>query len=295
MHETALWGIHAGRHAEADPLFLRENRIAIGWGEIGDLKKLPATRDAFKAEVASFWTKEKQQATINWASQLYRFVHEMKLGDLVAYPSKVDHEIHVGRVEGEYEFVATPNHMYENRRRVNWIVSCPRKQFSQGALYEIGSALSLFRIKRYADEFFAIAGDTPSKKKIVPESDDARVAPGTEYFEETTREFILDRLAQQTKGYPFQDFVADILRTMGYLTRISPVGTDQGIDIVARKDELELEPRSSEFRPKVAREPSAIHRYQPFTPKLGVTSSGYSLQWERLARRPNNSLSRRRI
>jgi restriction system protein len=243
MAENTLWGIHAGRHAEADPLFLRENRVAIGWGEIGDLTKLRPTREAFKDEVARFWLKDKQQTTINWASQLYRFVHEMKTGDLVAYPSKIDHDIHLGRIAGNYEFIPNPNHMYENRRPVAWLGAHSRKQFSQGALYEIGSSLTLFRIKRYADEFCALINGKPAKEKhIVPESEDVTFAAGAEYFEETTRDYILERLAQTIKGYPFQDFIADLLRTMGYRTRISPVGTDQGIDIVARRDELELEP-----------------------------------------------------
>jgi Restriction endonuclease len=49
-------------------------------------------------------------------------------------------------------------------------------------------------------------------------------------------------LARETKGHPFATFVADLLKTMGYRTRVSPEGTDGGVDIVAHRDELGLEP-----------------------------------------------------
>ena len=43
------------------------------------------------------------------------------------------------------------------------------------------------------------------------------------------------------KGILFSHFVAQLLETMGYRTRISPEGPDGGIDIIAHKDELGFE------------------------------------------------------
>jgi restriction system protein len=37
------------------------------------------------------------------AGQLFRFVHEMKSGDVVAYTSRRDRQIHLGRVAGTYQ------------------------------------------------------------------------------------------------------------------------------------------------------------------------------------------------
>ncbi len=44
------------------------------------------------------------------------------------------------------------------------------------------------------------------------------------------------------KGHPFSDFVASLLGAIGYRTRVSPPGVDGGIDIIAHKDELGVEP-----------------------------------------------------
>lgn len=52
MTEKTIWGIHAGKYGEADDLFLKEQIIALGWREMGDLNGLKADREAFKAKVA---------------------------------------------------------------------------------------------------------------------------------------------------------------------------------------------------------------------------------------------------
>jgi len=73
-------------------------------------------------------------------------------------------------------------------------------------------------------------------------TEDESVAAVAEDIEETTRDFILKQLAQELKGHPLAEFVAHLLGTMGYRTRVSPEGPDGGIDIIAHKDELGFEP-----------------------------------------------------
>jgi restriction system protein len=100
--------------------------------------------------------------------------------------------------------------------------------------------MSLFSIKNYADEFRkALIGKSPEPTTV---EEDESVAVVADEIEETTRDFILKRLAQELKGHPFAHFVAHLLNAMGYRTRVSPEGPDGGIDIVAHKDELGFEP-----------------------------------------------------
>ena len=83
---------------------------------------------------------------------LFRFVHEVQIGDYIVYPSKVDRTINLGIVEGEYAYCPEATE-YVQQRAVKWIKKLPRTAFSQGALYEIGSAMSFFMVKNYAEEF----------------------------------------------------------------------------------------------------------------------------------------------
>jgi len=106
-------------------------------------------------------------------------------------------------------------------------------------LYEIGSALSLFQIKNYADEFLAAIHGAPAPP---PVDKDESVIVVSEEIEENTRDFVLKTLAQELKGHRFAHFVAQLLEVMSYRTRVSPEGPDGGIDIIAHRDELGFEP-----------------------------------------------------
>jgi restriction system protein len=238
--DSNIWGIHGGQSGDADTLFLQNNCIALSWAEMGDLSSLTADREAFKGRMAVARPHDKPGAIPVNAGQLFRFVHEVKEGDWVLYPSKRDRQIHFGQVTGAYRFAPETSSVYPHMRAVKWLHALPRTRFSQGALYEIGSAITLFLVKNYADEYRAVLEGKATP--VVRAIDDTSVAVVAEEIEETTRDFILKRLAQELKGHPFADFVAHLLNTMGYRTRVSPEGPDGGIDIVAHRDELGFEP-----------------------------------------------------
>jgi restriction system protein len=236
--EPTIWGIHGGRHGEADHLFLKKNCIAIGWTKLKDLSVIPPDREVIKAKIAEAYPETKPGALPVEAGMLLRFVHEMKPGDLVAYPSKRDRQIYLGVVEGGYRYDPEKDHNYPHQRPVKWKRAVPRTKFTQGALYEIGAAITLFQIKTYAEEFrAALEGKTP--KTVVK---DETVPVVAKEIEENTRDFILKQIAQELKGHAFAEFVAHLMGTMGYRTRVSSVGPDMGVDIVAHKDELGFEP-----------------------------------------------------
>ena len=230
--ELKIWGIHT----KDDNLFLKDDIIAIGWHEIGDLKIIDANRDAFKEKYRETYPDAKKGSVANGAGMLYRFCNEVQIGDYIVFPSKINREVNIGIVEGDY--VYDPGQVeYVQTRKDKWLKHLPRTVFSQGALYEIGSAMSFFTVKNYADEFLA-ALDKNFKKNFSPEAEDDSIGATAEDIEEITRDYILKELSRQLKGYDLENFVADLLRAMGYRTTVSPHGGDRGIDITAYKDEL---------------------------------------------------------
>jgi len=237
MTEQVIWGIHPGKRGEAEDLFIHREVIAIGWSNMGDLSQW-ADRDAYKSAFAEMYPDEKPGAIPTKAGQLYRFVHEIQIGDLVVCPLKLVREVRIGRVVGEYQYAPDVDARYPNIRKVKWLKSVPRTSFSQGALYEMGSALTLFQIRSYADEVIAILEGTPHELG----DEDEEIASITSDIEDQTRDFVLKQLARKLKGHPFSDFVAHLLEKMGYKTRVSAPGPDHGIDIIAHRDELGFEP-----------------------------------------------------
>jgi restriction system protein len=236
-----IWGIHAGRTGDADQLFLSGNVIALGWSAVGDLTHIGKDREALKKKVGQTYPDKKPGAIPVSAGQLFRFINEVKVGDYVAYPSKADRCIHIGRISGEYKYNPALEKGYPNQREVTWLKSVPRTSFTQGALYEIGSALSFFLLKNYGDEYLsALEIAVPQPPSI--ESDQASAKVVAEEIRESTHDFIVKIISRELKGHPFADFVGHLLNTMGYRTRISPPGADGGVDVLAHRDELGFEP-----------------------------------------------------
>lgn len=231
-NEKKIWGIHTYDEA----LFLKDDKMAIGWKEIGNLREIPANRDDYKKKYVQVYPDASKGAVATCAGMLYRFCHEVQIGDYVVYPSKSDRMINIGEITGDYEFVPDA-HEYVQQRNVKWLKRIPRTSFSQGALYEIGSALSFFAVKNYADEFLS-ALDKGFKKHAAANDEDDTVGATAEDIIESTKDFILKELSRNLKGYALEEFVADLLRAMGYRTTVSPQGGDSGIDITAYKDEL---------------------------------------------------------
>ncbi len=231
--EKRVWGIHT----KNDTLFLHDNLIAVGWNELGDLSKIEQNRDAFREKMTMTYTDASKQSVATMTGQVYRFVCEMNIGDYIVFPSKTDRKINIGIVQGDYYYVSS-NNDYANRRAVKWLKHLPRTAFTQGALYESGSAMTLFMIKNYADEYLSALDENFTKKSTISPIDDESVATTAEDIKESTKDFVLKQLSSQLKGYSLEDFVADLFRAMGYRTTLSAHGGDSGIDITAYKDEL---------------------------------------------------------
>ena len=232
--EKRVWGIHT----MDDSLFLHEDVIAIGWKDMGDLKQIGSTRDAFKKHYEEVYPDAKKGAIANGAGMLYRFVYEVQVGDYIVFPSKIDRQINIGTVKDDYTF--NPNASeYVQQRKVKWLRHFPRTAFSQGALYEVGSAMSFFMVKNYADEYLSALDKNFRQTALSTEgTEDESIAATADEIVETTKDFILKELSKHLKGYELEEFVADLLRAMGYRTSISNHGGDSGIDITTYKDEL---------------------------------------------------------
>ena len=231
MAETkVVWGIHTTQ----ENLFLPKNIIGIGWEEMGDINCAGDNRDDIKKRYAEVYPEATSGSISTCVGMLYRFVYEVQVGDYVVYPSKSDRKINIGVIESDY-YNETEEKIYTQRRKVKWLKSFPRTDFSQGALYEVGSALTFFQVKNYADEFLAAL---EGKKALLDTTIDETIGATADEIQEITKDFILKELSKKLKGYDFENFVADLLDSMGYKTKVSKHGGDSGIDIVAYKDEF---------------------------------------------------------
>ena len=250
MTTPTLWGLHMGAHVGDRPI--AGGYVAIGWSELGDVSRLPADRDALKAEIARVYPDKKSGAIPVDAGTIFKFLHVARDGDYIVYPSKSDRMVNIGRFEGLYHHVPDDPDDYPNHRPVVWLGHFPRSDFSQSALHEIGSFLTLFQVKRHIGEFLAkvgVAGGGISDPVTVPPEDteeeaddDAATVTVSRQAEETTGDFVIRRIMAELSGHDFEHFVAHILECMGYTARVTQKSGDGGVDVIAHMDALGFQP-----------------------------------------------------
>ncbi|WP_417461558.1 restriction endonuclease [Kordiimonas sp.] len=219
--------------------------VAIGWDHLGDLSKINNERHAFKKAVRNGDPHAKEGSIPVQAGVLYRFVYEVKEGDYIVYPSKVDRMVNIGQVVGPYSHRPDFSADYPNTRSVKWLAHIPREDFRQAALYEIGSFISLFSVTKNKGEFLSKVGIDAGKPSGAETevSDDETVAQNvSEQAQETTSDFVIKQLKAGLSSYQFEHFVAHLLECMDYHARVTPQSGDGGVDIVAHRDELGFEP-----------------------------------------------------
>lgn len=148
-----IWGIHNDRD-EIDPTTGGE--IRIGWDEVGDLARLEPTRDAFRSAVETAFPDLKPGVVPGTAGTLYRFVHEIKDGDLIVCPDRKNRTLRIGRAQGPYSF-HEEYPLYRHTRPVQWLkTGVSRDVLSIPAQNEIGSATTLFKISTAKEEIEAL-------------------------------------------------------------------------------------------------------------------------------------------
>jgi restriction system protein len=227
-----------------DPV--ERNYACIGWPEVGDIFALPPKREAYKLALQKAYPEKKAGAIPVDAGTLFRFAHEVQPGDLIVYPSKHNRMVNIGRATGKKWHDAT-NRDLPNFIGVDWIAHFPRSDFSQTALNEIGSFITLFRVREHASQFESKINPqaTPRVAAHVDEEsvpDDLATQNTSQLAVENTQDFVIRRIVAALSGYEFEHLTAHLMECLGYTARVSEKSGDGGVDVIAHTDELGFEP-----------------------------------------------------
>jgi predicted Mrr-cat superfamily restriction endonuclease len=155
--QVRTWGIRAGKGGQAHDLFIDQGVIALADAELGNLSKLPKSRDGFYNAYRMRHPEETKTGSAGIGGKFFRFIYEIKFGDLVVYPALFDKTIYVGSVSGDYAFVKTSP--FPHQRSVVWKCMIPKSDFSLDARYELGAARTFFEFKKNAKELLARSRD----------------------------------------------------------------------------------------------------------------------------------------
>ncbi len=234
-----IWIIRAGHGGKHADVFREAGIIGIGFSRTGDASRL-MTPGEILAKLKVEHPNVKERRLINRAGQLYRFVHEVKDGDLVLTPIRDTREIMIGICSGSYRFEPGREDDNPHTRSVDWLKRISRDTLSKRAKNSAGSTLTLFSMNEHSAEIQGLAfGREPEPG----DSDSASQEETEGLYEEVqgkAEELISDMIAHMDP-FDFEELVAALLRSMGYFARRTEDGPDRGVDVIAQSDPLGFE------------------------------------------------------
>lgn len=254
-NENDVFLTRCGRHGEDEEHALAQGLTIIGFRDVASLEDT-TDYQGILARVREGYPDGKPGAHPNYAGQLNTFVHEMKEGDTVVLPLKQTSQIALGRVSGPYRYKEV-NGVPRHTREVDWIqTDLPRTTFEQDLLYSFGAFMTVCRIKRnQASKRIqtVIEGrkDPGGAVNIPLQSSNSINTEGFEQDGETetlpdlsqlAHDQIVAHIQSRFSGHALSDLVNAVLEADGWVTKVSPPGADGGVDVLAGRGPLGLDP-----------------------------------------------------
>ena len=246
---TRLWIVRAGRGGERELDVISQGRMMLGFSPSDDLSGLK-DRDAIASHLRETMPTAGEGRIKNFAAQLNQFVNIIALGDLVVLPRKLTNGIAIGKVTGSYEFDS--NSSFRHTRTVKWLKDAiPRDTFGQDLRHSFGAFMTvceisrnnaLARVQAVLDKGKDPGSVLGKQGKVVtqPAADGIEAEEADLDIEELASQQIIGLIKSQYSGHALADLVAEILRSEGYTTKVSPPGPDGGVDILAAGGSLGL-------------------------------------------------------
>ena len=243
----AVWVIRAGRMGENEEFALNEGVYSIGFSQersVADFSDYESLRDYIHRQ-SDEWSL--QQAASR-ASQLWRFVHDMQLDDMIVLPRKRHRVIAVGRITGNYLYNADESQApLPHTRKVEWQVQdLPRANFDEDLKHSFTSQLTVSqvrkdnaeaRIQQVVNVYLGIEQMTELPPQV-SSPDDLIDDTDTVNLEESINDRIIERIRERFREHRLEYLVARILEAEGYTVLETRPGPDSGVDIVAGSGEL---------------------------------------------------------
>ncbi|MEX2531417.1 MAG: restriction endonuclease [Gemmatimonadota bacterium] len=235
---AGFWMIRAGEGGHLFDVFEREGVVAIGWVDAGDLSPFTSL-EQIRDRVATAYPEMKPGAIASSASMVYKFRAVIDRGDKVITYDPEKREYLLGTINGDYQYRADLLQGHPNTRKAQWDSRLSRDDLSTASKNTLGSTLTVF------EPGDSVLSDVQEvlRGKRGPASE-AEEEEQEEEFEIILRdtlsrshEFIKDRILSLDPD-EMETLVAALLRALGYKTRVTPKGPDQGRDVVASPDGL---------------------------------------------------------
>lgn len=232
---TRMWMVR-GEGGSLYDVFRERGVAAVGWKQLAAHAKPGIARKQLIALYQTIEPQAKPGTVVSGASQVWRFVNDIKDGDWIVTYSPANRLYSIGTVTGNAEHHPEWSEQGMSlARTVQWQTQeLSRDNLGVGTKNSLGSTLTLFEVpSSAAAEVLAAVKGKPAPPEVA-EAEEAIADPLAD-IEAQALERIKDRV-NELDWDEMQHLIAGILRAMGYKTQVSPPGADLGKDIVASPD-----------------------------------------------------------
>ena len=235
-----VWMVRAGEGGYLIKEFTK-GVIAIGWAAMGDIGNI-ADQEGVRQCYINAYPDAKQGGIGNQVAMIYKFRTVMKIGDKIVSYDPETRDYHVGTIASDYYYEPGLVTDYPQVRKVKWEGRVSRDLLSPASRNSLGSTLTLFSINE--DVWADIQSVLKGENKAVSEEDVEEERKELQQIKEDTigkaRELIKDNILR-LDDREMERLAATILKAMGYKSRVTPIGPDRGVDVMASPDGLGLE------------------------------------------------------
>ena len=157
-----LFGMHIKE--KNDALSEENPHVCIGWSNLGDLSDIDSKEQLSKLYEANYDKKNRGRGQD--VGQIWRFIHDMKIGDYVIFAE--NSVFHIGRIDSDYCYDTTERESqdsdYKSNRKVKWLKkNISRSVLSTNLHNSLKTAMSIWTLNDYKSAVLDLLRGTYAK------------------------------------------------------------------------------------------------------------------------------------
>lgn len=211
--ELNYWVVRMGKGGKHVNKVTNKKIVALGWSKIGSLSRYKKI-DELKRDVERAYPKGAATQT---TGQLWRFLKEVKKGDLALVPVPFERKIIITRITSECYFKKERGFDYPHRRDIKILKTILRDDCSQQLKFSLGGLLTVFSVNDHAEEIRSLV-EGKLKTELVKTHKSIYDAVINRLFELEAREF--------------EKFIRHILNLVGFEAAVTALVGDKGVDVI---------------------------------------------------------------
>jgi len=214
-----FWVIRLGDGGEYAEICKSGGYVAIGWNDLGDLNWLKNESETEGLEklhklYKKRWKDQSDQQISIGSGQLYRFVREIQVDDIVLSPT-TKRTILIGTIASDYYLEKKRDNCdYRQRRKIRWIREVLRDNMSEPLRNSLGGHITVYKLRGHNEEIEALI-------------------KGKEFAKPVTRKYREKEKEEHRTGPPinFRGLVYAPINEQGVIFLFSKVSEDLNIQI----------------------------------------------------------------